>query len=282
MALQANLPPTYLYELFWNSRGTGSKSFPGLIGELCKKHKLDFLAILETRTGGEKARRIAKRLGFTNFEIVDAQGYSGGIWVLWNDDSWKFEILGTHDQFVHVCLDIRTQRTFFIAVYAHPNPIKQRVVWRALLDISNTVTGPWCIGGDFNATLHMHDRHSFSRTGSCVDRDFSEWVSNMNLLDMGCKGPFFTWRRNGCESRLDRILVNSDFMLTYLNASVVHLPFLKSDHHPLWLRLNSEEARPNHREVPFRFVASWTLHENFESFVRDSWNVETNWLENMA
>ena len=68
--------------MIWNSRGTRAKSFPSLVRELKKYHKLDFLAVLETRSDALKTERRICNLGFNNFSYTAAEGYSGGIWCL--------------------------------------------------------------------------------------------------------------------------------------------------------------------------------------------------------
>ncbi|KAI9122538.1 hypothetical protein K1719_006378 [Acacia pycnantha] len=82
----------------------------------------------------------------------------------------------------------------------------------------------------------------------------------------------------GC---LDRLLTNYQWSSMFPNASVVHLPFFKSDHRPLLLQLDSTVGIPNpHR--PFRFIASWVLHENFDEFVQKSWIQDTPWIQNIS
>lgn len=66
----------------WNSRGACAKTFPRLCRELCRIFCIDFLIILEPRCSGDKADGIMKRMGFDNNWRMEAQGYSGGIWVL--------------------------------------------------------------------------------------------------------------------------------------------------------------------------------------------------------
>ena len=73
--------------LFWNCRGTGSKTFTGLIRELCQRYHVDFLALLETCSSGPKARKVARQLGFKNQFVVDSMGFSVGIWICWKDDA---------------------------------------------------------------------------------------------------------------------------------------------------------------------------------------------------
>ncbi|XP_028755406.1 probable LRR receptor-like serine/threonine-protein kinase At1g53430 [Neltuma alba] len=77
--------------------------------------------ILKTRTGGPKAHKIATSLGFENVEVVDALGYSGGIWVLWNNGAWKFHVLGiqTRDRntkYFHARVNTRKKRNKITAL----------------------------------------------------------------------------------------------------------------------------------------------------------------------
>ncbi|KAI9125313.1 hypothetical protein K1719_003929 [Acacia pycnantha] len=88
--------------LIWNSKGTGAKSFPALVRELKGHYKLDFFAIVETRCSKEMSVTRANQLGFPNMELVDCEGYSGGIWCLWDHSISSITILERHHQFIHL------------------------------------------------------------------------------------------------------------------------------------------------------------------------------------
>lgn len=52
---------------------------------------------------------------------------------------------------------------------------------------------------------------------------------------------------------------------------MTHLPFLSSDHAPLYLQLSQEVAgNPRHR--PFRFEAAWLTHASFKDLLLTSWD----------
>ncbi|KAI9120492.1 hypothetical protein K1719_007525 [Acacia pycnantha] len=70
----------------------GAKSFPSLVRELKKHYKLDFLAILETRSDSLKSEQRIRSLGFSNFSFTAAEEYSGGIWCHWEEVSFKIQI----------------------------------------------------------------------------------------------------------------------------------------------------------------------------------------------
>lgn len=48
-----------------------------------------------------KARAIIRKLGFTQSIISEARGFSGGVWILWNNDDIIISPLVIHDQFIH-------------------------------------------------------------------------------------------------------------------------------------------------------------------------------------
>lgn len=61
-----------------------------------------------------------------------------------------------------------------------------------------------------------------------------------------------TWRNGRMGVRLHRCLININWRTKFHEASVVHLRWLKSDHHPLLLRLDGTNYDNKHRQS-FRF-----------------------------
>ncbi|XP_028784169.1 uncharacterized protein LOC114740215 [Neltuma alba] len=190
--------------LFWNCRGTGSKSLPGLIKEIRKRYAIDFLALFETKCSGSQAHSCCQKLGFDSHHVMDANGRSGG-----------------------------SEEFFVTSIYASTNKIKRRQLWDELKHLKPRNDIPWFLGGDFNATLFLNERRSTATNPTCVDKDFMRWYEDLELNDLGCNGPLYTWKREGCESHLDRIVANNPFKETYIDASVKHLPWFNSDHRPV-------------------------------------------------
>ncbi|XP_021730835.1 uncharacterized protein LOC110697764 [Chenopodium quinoa] len=140
----------------------------------------------------------------------------------------------------------------FSAIYASPDSTTRHELWRQLENIGLAYNGPWMLAGDFNDTMSMAER--LGKGGSEMERrckEFSDWVNNNQLIDLGCSGPEFTWCRGLSQaifkaSRLDRALVNDEWRLRYPEGAV-----------PL---------------KPFRFQAAWIKQEKFEEFVSASWD----------
>ncbi|XP_028775405.1 uncharacterized protein LOC114732274 [Neltuma alba] len=162
-------------------------------------------------------------------------------------------------------------------VYASPIPSQRRSLWHELRNIRRGVVGPWYLGGDFNATL-LYSECLSAGANRDPDKDFYNFVTEEELNDMGFIGPRFTWKRSNVESRIDRLLCSSDWLGAFPNAMVSHLPWYKSDHRPLLLQLHClQTSRRTQR--PFRFLAPWVLHEQFDEFVKNAWNTSLPWKE---
>ncbi|XP_061370977.1 uncharacterized protein LOC133313599, partial [Gastrolobium bilobum] len=58
-----------------------------------RKYKPSIVVILEPRCSGQKAADIIRKSGFKHAFVQEAEGYSGGIWILWNDETGLVEIL---------------------------------------------------------------------------------------------------------------------------------------------------------------------------------------------
>ncbi|XP_028790082.1 uncharacterized protein LOC114746054 [Neltuma alba] len=263
--------------MIWNSRGAGGPSFRRLLQDLKLRYKLTCLALMEPRQAGDRAELIAQKLGWSNMYVVEARGFSGGIWLFW-EDKIHFSVLSAGEQFVHgLVKDGSNEDWFLTLVYGHPNAILRRGLWESLSSIQRSMNGKWVVGGDFNAVPHRDDRSGL-RTGmnGRVERQFQDWITASSLLDIGFSGPHFTWGRGSSQSRIDRILVNDLWTECFPDASVIHLPKFKSDHCPLLLRTKKvASVSPNER--PFRFFAPWVLHEEFGNFVKDNWAMKGDW-----
>lgn len=109
--------------------------------------------------------------------------------------------------------------------------------------------------------------HSTERQGGVdgaqVGRNlFRALFFNHNFIDLGFQGPKFTWNRGQLFQGLDRSFCN-DFWQDFAPRTIVrHLYKLKSDHRPLLVSTNPGKDPRGTR--PFRFLASWLQHPEFQ------------------
>ncbi|KAL8142958.1 hypothetical protein V2J09_015990 [Rumex salicifolius] len=262
--------------LFWNCWGANKPNFRRSIRYLVKRYETHFLALFETHAAGSNAARICQNLGFDQCFRVDAQGHSGGIWLLWRNTSSVITIVNSSNQFIHATVDFGEVLVHLVAVYAAPSPIRRRDLWGELESFISGVSEPVFIGGDFNTIVRLDERMGGNGHLSPDSLEFGEWINRLSLVDLGFKGQWYTWFRGRDPAtrvvkRLDRVLCCAQGRLRWQEASVSHAPFMSSDHTPLHFQL-IPRRRCNAARRPFRFEAAWLRHEDFKALLSASWN----------
>lgn len=241
-----------------------------------KNFPTDVLAIFETHAGGDNARRICQGLGFDNSFRVDAAGQSGGLWLLWRSEVGVVEVVKSTDQFIHAKLVKDMDILQLIVVYAAPSASRRSGLWNELREVIQGVNEPLLIGGDFNIIVRVDERTGGNGQLSSDSLEFGDWINEMALIDMGFRGNKYTWRRgkvtnNYIAKRLDRVLCCPQLRLKFQEALVSHLPFLSSDHAPMYVQL-SPVVSSNTGRRPFRFEAAWLQHPGFQELLEISWD----------
>ncbi|CAN1165250.1 hypothetical protein LINPERHAP2_LOCUS26044, partial [Linum perenne] len=67
------------------------------------------------------------------------------------------------------------------------------------------------------------------------NKSFIDTVELCGFVNIPFSGPRFTWSRNDVYVRLDRALINGQWLRAYPESSVLHLHKLKSYHRPILL-----------------------------------------------
>ncbi|KAL8508456.1 hypothetical protein ACS0TY_018907 [Phlomoides rotata] len=127
-----------------------------------------------------------------------------------------------------------------------------------------------CVVGDFNAIKEENERvgrAEFSNQRGI--RLFREFIELSNLIDLPLQGRSYTWycSDGSCKSRLDRLLVNDQWLLNWPNATLKGMGRSVSDHCPIFTDFEKKNWGPK----PFRFFNSWLSHEGLGTFVAEKW-----------
>ncbi|KAL5832771.1 hypothetical protein ACOSQ3_016445 [Xanthoceras sorbifolium] len=175
----------------WNVRGAGKKGFARLINDMKDYHNIDIFVILEPRISGKRATSIISKLGFASSFIVEADGFSGGFWLLWKPTRVSVGVVASSRQSITALVSENAKVFILTIVYASPNVMFRRSIWGYLHKIRKCFKGPWLVAGDFNEIVSLSEkrggRSNFSKSG------FLEWINNNGLIDMGFIGQKFTW-----------------------------------------------------------------------------------------
>ncbi|KAF7842718.1 reverse transcriptase [Senna tora] len=74
-------------------KGAANPEFRRVFRDMMPTYQPDMVLLTETRISGEHADNIITSLGFDNTFKVDAMGFAGGIWILWNPRAINVEVL---------------------------------------------------------------------------------------------------------------------------------------------------------------------------------------------
>ena len=127
---------------------------------------------------------------------------------------------------------------------------------------------PWCIGGDFNATLHLDERLGGVAHRSAV-ADFADFVAEHGLMDLPLAGGESTWANNSSWFRLDRFLVSLEWDFSYLSLMQKKLLRACLDYAPILLDRGCSQTGKR----SFKFENMWLKEESFVEKVRNWWDL---------
>lgn len=103
--------------------------------------------------------------------------------------------------------------TVITFVYAKCTLEDRRDIWDSLESISNTINGPWCIGGDFNDIMDSEEKQGGRIRTAQRCFDFISTMEACRMTGVGFTGPKFTWCNKRSPNkriwkRFDRVLIN--------------------------------------------------------------------------
>ncbi|KAH0714422.1 hypothetical protein KY284_007327 [Solanum tuberosum] len=212
-----------------------------------------------------------RKLGFDNAGV----NCSGKIWYFWRSEWEGINILDIVQQ---VTIRFKIDSKFFLisVVYARCNALERLELWEELDSIIDRDRWPWIIGGDFNVILNEEEKLGGLPFTQHEAIDFASFICMCALSEVQTIGSKFTWWNGQIEEecifkRLDRILVNQEFVEVFPSSEVHHLIRQGSDHAPLHMICNSEEEIT---VKPFRFLNFWRHHKNFKKIVEENWKMD--------
>ncbi|XP_009607649.1 uncharacterized protein [Nicotiana tomentosiformis] len=122
--------------------------------------------------------------------------------------------------------------------------------------------------GDFNTILSSEDRVQGNAVQEIKVRVFKNFIMDVGLDELRTVGRKFTWTNNHVHSRIDRILINAEWIQKWpaMEGIIMNPGF--SDHCPLSLVIDdtSQEGRR-----PFKFLNCLENHKEFDDIVKHFW-----------
>ena len=225
--------------LSWNVRGVNNPEKRKVFKQFIRDQRVDLVCLQETKVQN-MTLRMARSLGlgrFSDWVSVDASGSVDGILLLW--DKRILEVIET------VCRTFSTSCSFrnveddfqwiFTGVYGPVLANLKEDLWEELGSVRGLWAGPWCIGGDFNASISPSESNRGGRIIQAMRR-FAFVLDDLGVRDLPLQGGPFTWSggNNGqAKSRIDRFLVSGDWESYFSRVTQSTLPTPVSDHFPI-------------------------------------------------
>ncbi|XP_062086986.1 uncharacterized protein LOC133793707 [Humulus lupulus] len=262
--------------LAWNCHGLGNQWTLQFLKDLTIQKKPDFIFLSETLSKKDRLERVRTALGFEGLFVVEVQGHSGGLALLWRHEE-EARLLSYSTSHIDVQISIAGKAEWrFTGLYGEPSRGHRRQTWDLLRTLASASSLPWCIMGDVNNVVGQEDKRGGNPYPGWLINGFNQPLTDCGLIDLDLTGYPYTWERGRgssewIEVRLDRALVSQSWFNLFLYAKLFNLDFSTSNHCPILLEFNF--APVTHSLKKFKFENAWLREPMCTQIIRDSWEV---------
>ncbi|KAF7152387.1 hypothetical protein RHSIM_Rhsim01G0140300 [Rhododendron simsii] len=243
---------------------------------LCKNHP-SIVFLMETKNNKVFLETIRHKLGFNSGTYVKPVGLSGGL-ALWWKTEVDIDIETSSKNIVHTKISNNSNSYVWAAsfIYGCPNREGRDQVWENLRGIWRSEILPWFGIGDFNEILSTEDKMGENSPNPARHISFHGMLLACGLIDLGFKGPKFTWRnnrRNGdlIMERIDMAFANAKWSELHSQAMVFVDAGIGSDHNPLILNTSFPLQKVGKL---FRFESFCTTEESCKPIIEEAWAMD--------
>ncbi|XP_074352189.1 uncharacterized protein LOC141691363 [Apium graveolens] len=143
--------------------------------------------------------------------------------------------------------------------YSEPNRTNRRRTGELLRNLArDNLTSdanlPWYVMGDLNNIVAQSDKRGGAPYPTWLVEGFNETLTASGLNDMNIIGHQYIWERsrgteNWIETRLDRVLMNEEWVEWFPLSKLYNLEGSQSDHSPIFLDTSKliREQRPSRK-----------------------------------
>uniref|UniRef100_A0A803P9J0 Reverse transcriptase domain-containing protein n=1 Tax=Cannabis sativa TaxID=3483 RepID=A0A803P9J0_CANSA len=171
----------------------------------------------------------------------------------WNpiDDFTKEEVSNVdnvtknRDRLQYPRILIQQVGKFFVSlVYAFNDEKKREDLWAELEEVALKIDEPWIIMGDFNEILNANERVG-KRAQSLPSQRFRDTTEKCKLANLKFSCSFFTWNNKQKPeerifSKIDRAMVNTQWLSNFPCSEAVFLPEMAFDHSPILTEITTK------------------------------------------
>ncbi|GJY71047.1 uncharacterized protein Tco_0474750 [Tanacetum coccineum] len=262
----------------WNIRGMNQTPKQNEVRQVISENNLCVCAILESHVTSSRldklCLRVFKHWTWTSNGVMCVK--DSRIILGWNPDIVDIVIISSSDQVMHTGIYFKADKKemFCSFVYTHNRYQHRRELWNNLIIHKAYVRNrPWCLMGDFNASLHIDDKSVGSSYVDTAMRNFQDCVAEVEVTDINSSGLRFTWNQkprgtDGLLKKIDRIMANLEFNMSFVGSSALFQPYRISDHSPAILRIPTTSVL---KPRPFKFSNVVVHKTRFKEIVSTGW-----------
>ncbi|XP_026403839.1 uncharacterized protein LOC113299110 isoform X2 [Papaver somniferum] len=241
--------------------------------KLIKRHKPTTVALLETRVLDTHAAGIVRQLGFMESVVIDLEGLSGGMYLLWDPNEVDIEATKLSRWVIHTVFTAKFKSPWILSsIYGSTNKVTRKSIWEEIGAIVEVNQACHMVMGDLNTIGARNEKAGGKEPSASQLQELKDVMNQCGLTDLGANGPRYTWnnkraRLANIKERLDHVLSNEDWCKSFKNAQVYHLSYFNLDHRTLLIYL---EPKKVFKQRPFRFEAMWASDTRYTDVVKEN------------
>ncbi|XP_049393529.1 uncharacterized protein LOC125857915 [Solanum stenotomum] len=171
-------------------------------------------------------------LGFDNALV----NQSGKIWIFWKAE-WDGSVLLDSPQQLSLKFNTGGKQFIISSIYARCTEVERLELWDELESLNGQGI-PWMVGGDFNVILNEEEKLGGLPFIQHEATDFANCINVCALIEVKFAGSKYTWWNGRINDacifeRLDRVLVNQEFLQLIPQVEVENFFQQGSDHAPI-------------------------------------------------
>ncbi|KAI4324400.1 hypothetical protein MLD38_029895 [Melastoma candidum] len=261
--------------LSWNVRGFNDPLHIKEVSHLVNMYNVPIVGLYKTKL--RKSLEVVNHAMFhQQWSYVTTYGSNGigRMKVCWDTRRCNLTIVSQGNQWIHVWVEIFEEpKQFFLTfVYGSIDSAERMDLWNFLL-ATGSMTQPWGILGDFNAVRSQEERVGGREKWRESDNVLNRVLYSLGMDDLRGVGCSFTWsnrRSPPIVAKLDRVVINKEWIEAFRLSEAHFLAPTTSDHSPCLLRLSPSKRKAG----AFKFFDFWRSHPGYGEALARGWSME--------
>ncbi|XP_074290754.1 uncharacterized protein LOC141617456 [Silene latifolia] len=262
---------------FWNVREMNKEVKQRSVNNFLHTNNIGLFGLLETKVKASNFHSIVNKI-FSDWSVSTNNAYhhGGRVWVIWKPHVFDVNFIKYDAQFIHVQVTNKFthMQFYYTIIYAFNGVGERESLWLNLKNMARKINAPWAIGGggDFNCVLQANERLGGNVTEAEAE-PFYDCIQECGVMDISATSAFYTWNNKQppetrVYSRLDRMVVNQEWLDQFPEYMANFLPKGHFDHNPCLL---SKGSMGGNQHKPFKYFNMWSAADGFQECVSKVW-----------